>query len=299
VSRSQQRARGWGIPVPDDPSQVIYVWWDALGNYVSALDFGGTAEAYRDWWLGADRRVHLVGKGVLRFHAIYWPAMLLSAGAPLPTDILVHDHLTVAGQKISKSGTSVDPVGLTTQFGTDAVRWWLLRDVPRAGDADFTAGRLVARADDELAGGIGNLVNRVVTMVHRYRDGRPPPAASATVPTDAENLTGTVARAPAAIEAALAGYDFRRATAPVLAIVEAANRYVERAAPWHLARAERTDASAGARLDAVLAVLLGAVDAVSGELGPFLPDGAARIGAQCTPIAGRLPQPRPVFVRLG
>jgi methionyl-tRNA synthetase len=107
VSRSVARARGWGIEVPGDPSQVIYVWWDALGNYITALNYGTDSRAdrnadYQRWWAGADRRVHVVGKGVLRFHAVYWPAILLSAGEPLPTEIFVHDYLTVNGRKISK-----------------------------------------------------------------------------------------------------------------------------------------------------------------------------------------------------
>src|SRR5262249_47461503 len=151
-----------------DADQVIYVWWDALGNYITSLDFGGDGDAYRRWWVESDHRVHLIGKGVLRFHAVYWPAMLLSAGLPLPTDILVHDYLTVDGQKISKSaGAHVDPVELAERYSTDALRWWLLREVPRVGDVDFTVDRLVSRANDELASGVGNLVNRVVTMIHR------------------------------------------------------------------------------------------------------------------------------------
>src|ERR1022692_241477 len=157
ISRSAGRARGWGIPVPGDPGQVIYVWWDALGNYLTALGYGTGDANVASWWTGASRRIHVLGKGVLRFHAVYWPAMLASAGLPLPTDILVHDYLTIEGRKISKSGgTTVDPAELAAQYGSDAVRWWLLRDVPRAGDTDFTAGRLVARANDELANGIGN-----------------------------------------------------------------------------------------------------------------------------------------------
>ena len=155
---------------------MIYVWWDALGNYVTALGFGSGGEDYRRWWAGAQRRIHLAGKGVLRFHAVYWPAMLLSAGQPLPTDILVHDYLTAGGRKISKSGgATADPAALAGQYGTDAVRWWLLREVPRTGDADFTVERLVSRANDELANGLGNLVNRVVAMIHRYRRDRFPP----------------------------------------------------------------------------------------------------------------------------
>ncbi len=154
VSRSTARAHGWGIPVPGDPGQVIYVWWDALGNYVTALGYGTDEANLSRWWTGADRRIHVLGKGVLRFHAVYWPAILASAGLPLPTDILVHDYLTVEGRKISKSGgTTVDPAALAADYGTDAVRWWLLRDVPRIGDADFTRERLVSRGNDELVNG--------------------------------------------------------------------------------------------------------------------------------------------------
>ena len=184
ISRSRRRARGWGIPVPGDPGQVMYVWWDALGNYVSALGYGtGGAGGYDRWWVHGVRRVHLAGKGVLRFHAVYWPAMLLSAGEPLPTEVLVHDYLTIDGRKISKSGGgSADPAALAREFGTDAVRWWLLREVPRVGDADFTAQRLVARANADLAGGLGNLVSRTVAMVHRYRAGVVPDPASEADP---------------------------------------------------------------------------------------------------------------------
>ena len=114
-------------------------------------------------------------QGVLRFHAVYWPAILLSAGLPLPTDILVHDYLTIDGRKISKSGgtgLAASPDTLAGRFGTDAVRWWLLREVPRVGDTDFTVARLITRANDDLANGLGNLVSRVTSMAHRYRQGR-------------------------------------------------------------------------------------------------------------------------------
>jgi methionyl-tRNA synthetase len=284
VSRSRSRARGWGIEVPDDPDQVIYVWWDALGNYLSALDYGDGpgGAAYERWWSGARRRVHLAGKGVVRFHAVYWPAMLLSAGEPPPTDILVHDYLTVDGHKISKSsGVTVDPAGLAAAYGTDAVRWWLLREVPRVGDADFTLARLAGRANDELANGLGNLVNRVVAMIHRYRDGHVPAADGAGVPEPLDAVAEAIHRAPYEIDAGLADVDYRRATSGVWNVVDTANRAVNLLRPWDLAKAERAgDRHAGTRLDATLAGLIGACRAIPELLAPFLPDAAAGIARQ-------------------
>ena len=339
ASRSTARARGWGIPVPGDPSQVIYVWWDALGNYVTALGYGTEGRDYRRWWTEADRRVHLVGKGVLRFHAVYWPAILLSAGEPLPTDILVHDYLTIGGNKISKSGgvaaasevaataggaaagagavaggpeDTPDPVVLVDRYGTDAVRWWLLREVPRVGDADFTAARLVARANADLANDLGNLVSRVVTLVHRYREGIVPSAPSSTgdqpdrgprpgdrLTAPGRRLVAACDRAPERVASALAAFDFRAATTAIWDVVEEANRYVELSEPWHLARAEKNgDVGAGGLLDSSLVLLWRACAQLGRELGPFLPDLAARVRAACDLTAGRLPPPQPVFPRI-
>lgn len=298
VSRSHRRARGWGIPVPDDPSQVVYVWWDALGNYVTSLGYGTGDAAYDQWWATSERRVHLVGKGVVRFHAVYWPAMLLSAGLPLPTDILVHDYLTVAGRKISKSGgTTVDPAALAAAYGTDAVRWWLLRDVPQIGDADFTPDRLTSRADADFAGGLGNLVHRIVTMIHRYRGGTVPSPDAA--PTAVATLVDVYQDAPGLIDTALAGFDFRRATRAAWSIVEEANRCIDAARPWELARAERQgDGEAARSLDTVLATLVTACRVLAEELRPFIPDAAARIAEQVTPVDGSLPASHPLFPRL-
>jgi methionyl-tRNA synthetase len=310
VSRSTRRAHDWGIPVPGDPSQVMYVWWDALCNYISSLGYGAGGPGYQRWWLGSDRRVHLLGKGVLRFHAVYWPAMLLSAGEPLPTDVLVHDYLTTDGHKISKSGgNTADPVALATEFGTDAVRWWLLREVPRVGDTDFTVARLTDRANADLAGGLGNLVSRTVAMVHRYRGGLVPGGGAVTADPDARELAGLCLRVPGQVREALDRYDFRAATAAIWQIVDAANRYIEQAAPWRLARAEtrRDDrtgevaAEAAARLDAVLATAIGACRCLAVQLAPFVPGVAARVASQCWPAPGgpaELPAAEPVFARV-
>jgi methionyl-tRNA synthetase len=298
VSRSTERARGWGIGVPGDPDQVIYVWWDALGNYLTALDYGCDGGQLRRWWTGASRRIHLLGKGVLRFHAVYWPAMLLSAGEAVPTDIVVHGYLTENGRKISKSSgapgsiSTVDPYDLVARYGTDAVRWWLLREVPRGADADFTVDRLVNRANDELANGLGNLVNRVVSMIHRYYDGHlpeTPPSAP-----DAESLDATIRNAPALVAAALEDFDYRRATEAVWQIADEANRYVNHVRPWDLAKAGDR-----AELADVLTALLRACQAIGRHLAPFLPDAAARISGQCTPNeCGLLPPPAPLLPRL-
>ena len=330
VSRSVRRARGWGIAVPGDPSQVIYVWWDALGNYITALGYGAKgarAVDYQRWWVEADRRVHLVGKGVLRFHAVYWPAILLSAGAPLPTDIVVHDYLTVDGRKISKSAgaagqASSDPVALVRAYGVDALRWWLLREVPRTGDTDFTVDKLVARANQDLANGLGNLVSRVSALAHTYRNGVVRPcrrphgtsrwlaaagdgdAAGEDWPSDAVALAETIERTPDSVRAALARADFRAGAAAVFEIVEQANRYIEATEPWHLGRAERagtvlaTAGSAGRRLDEVLGALVAACQVLAAEIWPFLPDLAARVAAACDDFGGTLPKPQRVFPRI-
>jgi methionyl-tRNA synthetase len=299
VSRSRDRAAGWGISVPGDPDQVVYVWFDALANYITALGYGaGASAAYQRWWAGADRRVHLLGKGVLRFHAVYWPAILLSAGLPLPTELRVHDYLTVAGARISKSaGNGVDPAQVVARVGPDALRWWLLREVPRVGDADFTIERVLARANDELANGFGNLVNRVVSLVHRYRSGRVPDLSQP--PAGWQDLQAARDQAAGLISEALANSDFRAATAPIWALAQAANRLISSTRPWELARAAAADGGqAGRELDAVLATLVETSRELAWHLAPFLPDLAARIARQVGAPGGLLPPASPVFARL-
>ncbi len=286
VSRSVDRAHGWGIPVPADPGQVIYVWFDALGNYISALDYGTGGPCLRRWWTGSNRRVHLLGKGVVRFHAVYWPAILASAGLPLPTDLFVHDYITVDGAKIGKSaGNAIDVTSLVADYGADALRWWLLREVAKAGDTDFTLDRLIARANDELANGIGNLVHRVVALVCKYRDGLVPAANGRDRP-GAERLERARCQATELIEAALADGDFRQATSAVFAIADEANKYISQTEPWRLVKAERAgDRQAVGQLDAVLAALIETCRELAGHLSPFLPEAAARIEAQCYPAS--------------
>jgi methionyl-tRNA synthetase len=298
VSRPAARAGGWGIPVPGDPGQFIYVWWDALANYITALGYGGDERPYRDWWVNSGERVHVIGKGVTRFHAVYWLGLLLSAGQPLPSAICVHEYLSAGGAKLSKSaGNAVSPYDLAGRFGTDAVRWWLLRDVARLGDTDFTAGRLVTRANSDLANGVGNLQNRTLTLVHRYREGRiPGPAGAGPLGTE---LVAACQALRQLIDDALAGFDFRAATGAIWSVVQAGNRLVETERPWALAGRERQgDDAAATRLDGLLGVLAEACRVLATELQPFIPAGASALSSQFRTKRGAIAAPAPVFARL-
>ena len=302
ASRRPRRAGGWGIPVPGDPGQVIYVWWDALGNYITAWATVTDRRRRRGGagGPGPAERIHLAGKGVLRFHAVYWPAMLLSAGLPLPTAIFVHDYLTIGGAKISKSQRR--PRRPTrprspAAYGADAVRWWLLREVPRTGDADFTAERLVARANEDLANGLGNLVSRVTSMVHRYRDGVVPAAGDLAAGRD----HGARPRGAGRGLRHAAGPDRRGAGPPGLPRRDGrpgrADRPGQPVHRGHRAVAagpggRRRRLAAAAQLDAVLAALTGACRTLAAELAPFLPGLSAKVAAACDGSSGRLPPPR-------
>ena len=276
VSRAQERARGWGIPVPGDPGQVIYVWFDALANYVTAVESGVDGDLYRRWWRGSDERLHVIGKGIVRFHAVYWPAILLSAGQPLPTTIFVHDYLTVEGRKLAKSlGTAIDPWQVIQRYGSDALRWWFVRDVPRAGDADFRDELVAARAN-ELADGLGNLINRTIALVSRYApDGI---EATSTRSAEATSLRTLCDDLPSTIDEALDAFDLRRAATALWNVVTEANRFVSATQPWAVAKAARAGDDEGAeRLAEVLAVLVRACRVITGELRPFLPAATERI----------------------
>ncbi len=296
VSRSTARARGWGIPVPGDPDQVIYVWYDALANYISAPGYANDPDSFDRWWNHAER-VHVIGKGIIRFHAVYWPAILLSTGLALPDVIFVHEYLTADGAKISKSVSgAADPVELAERYGTDPLRWWFVREVARSGDTDFTVARMVARVNEDLANNIGNLVNRTVSMVNRYRAGRIPQARADG--TAAAQLRAVRAEAGATIASSLDAFDFRRATEAVVRIGDEGNRYVEAVRPWELAKAARSDPAASVALDAVLGELVDTCRDLGRHLDPFLPQAAARIAAQCGDGGGTVPAAGPVFPRL-
>ena len=287
VSRSNERARGWGVPVPGDPSQVIYVWFDALTNYISSLDYGASdVGAYRRWWVEADERCHVIGKGILRFHAVYWPAFLLAAAEPLPTHIRVHPYLTLGQLKLSKStGTSVNPTHVASTYGTDVLRWWFCRDVAETADTDFTIERLVSRANEDLAGGIGNLINRIVSLVHRYRDG-------AMHSTEVDPLEA-VADLPERTRQLIAAFELRRAAQAIVDAVGALNQQLEETTPWRLAK----DPDATDQLDTVLSTQLACARLIADALVPIAPSLARRAQRQLSqdPV---LPPLEPLIARL-
>lgn len=292
VSRPSTRAAGWGIPVPDDPDQVVYVWFDALANYLTGLGYGSGGDDYARWWDADTERVHVVGKGIVRFHAVYWVAFLISAGLPLPTRVYVHDYLTVHGAKIAKSGAqAADPATVVDTYGADALRWWLLADPAPVGTTDFTEQRLVAAYNRDLANNLGNLTSRTLTLARRAGKRETTPAEAVGV-----DLRDAAAALPARVDAALARYDFRAACAAITRLAEAGNRLIELEAPWHLAKAADTgDAAAAARFHAVIDTLLHTCRIAATELEPFIPTGAARLTRQLDHADSK---PTPAFPRL-
>ncbi|MFN8439375.1 MAG: methionine--tRNA ligase [Caldilineaceae bacterium] len=281
ISRSQARAHGWGIPVPGDVSQVIYVWFDALTNYISALEYGNPDEqsCYQQYWVEADQRIHLIGKDITRFHAIYWPAMLLSAGVPLPTSIFVHGFLTINGRKISKSlGNVVDPLQLITSYGVDGVRYYLLRKIPATQDGDFSEPEFVRTYNADLADQLGNLVSRVLKMIIQYCDGKVPVPTQYTA-VDQE-LIDLIANVQPQIELELRQFALHKALTLVWSVIEAANKYVVTTEPWIVARqlkAQPDNINLQQRLDTILFVLAETLHLIAVLLRPFLPKIAATI----------------------
>ena len=304
ISRSVARARGWGIEVPDNPGQVMYVWVDALANYITALDYATEGPNFLRYWLAAPDRVHVIGKGILRFHAIYWPAMLLAAGVPLPTHVVVHGYLTIGGQKMSKSlGNVIDPAEVADGFGSDPLRYYLLREFSPFADGDFTTEKLAGRYRSDLANDLGNLLNRTVSMIGRYRDSMIP---MASVGTELEDELWRVAEsASARVEQAMRGYNPQEALTAIWEVVTRANGYVEASAPWTLAKQEREGGSTE-RLDTVLSTLAMVLGRLAWMLAPFLPATSQKIavqlgsaGIEFAPTPGqRVATPQPIFPRL-
>jgi methionyl-tRNA synthetase len=265
ISRGFSR---WGIPVPGDESQVIWVWLDALPAYLTGVGYPDGAEFGRFW--PAD--VHVIGKDITRFHAVVWPAILMAAGLPVPHKVHAHGFINIEGEKMSKSrGIFIEPLQLVYRFGSDAVRWVLLGEVPFDRDGDFSMTNFVDRYNADLANDYGNLVSRTTKMVQRYFDGRVP-APGPRDPID-EELRSTAARIVPVYDAAMDRLEFSEAMAAAQQLVGRANKYIEETAPWVLHREHDP------RLATVCADLLEAIRVSTILLHPIIPRATARVAA--------------------
>ena len=262
ISRAGQH---WGIPLPFDAGSVVYVWFDALINYISAIGYGQDEALFERWW-PAD--LHVIGKDITRFHCVVWPAMLMSAGLPLPRQVFGHGFVNFKGQKMSKSlGTVLDPLDAAAKFGPDPLRLYLVKEIPYGGDGDFSWERFEERYNVDLANNLGNLVNRLAVMVDKYRQGTLP-AAPGTPGRLASLADALVAR----YRKAMHGYALHEATFAAFALVDAANEYIAETEPWTLARRGEQE-----RLTQVLSDVVESVRIASVLLLPVMPGSAAEI----------------------
>lgn len=262
----------WGVPVPGDPDQVLYVWFDALTNYLTAAGFPDNGAQFARYW---PANVHIIGKDIVRFHCLYWPAMLMSADLPLPLQIAVHGFTTLEGRKVSKStGNVISPIDLVDEFGADAVRYYVLRSLSFTADSDFTRAGLIQRYNDELAKDLGNLLNRVLNMLTRYRQGVIPRANDlGALELDLQRVA---AEARQDAEKALRNWEIGRSIESIWSLVKRANQYLEQSEPWKLAR----DPAQSKRLDSVLFSAAEALRLLAIYLAPFVPVASAEMLSQ-------------------
>ncbi len=260
----------WGIPVPFDPDHRIYVWIDALSNYITALGYGSDDDSlFRRYW---PANLHIVGKDIARFHVVIWPALLLALGLPLPKRVFAHGWLNIGGQKISKSrGNSVDSVPLVSRYGVDAVRYYLLRAMPFGPDGNYTEEALVRRINEDLANDLGNLLSRTTQMINKFAGGKiPAPGRTDGV------LEAAAQEALAEAERALEELRLSDALAAIFRLVNRANKYIEERTPWSLARQPDRDEE----LAGVLYSLAETLRVTAAALVPFLVETPERIYGQ-------------------
>ncbi|MBW3601851.1 MAG: methionine--tRNA ligase [Actinobacteria bacterium] len=261
----------WGVPCPWEPGHVFYVWFDALLNYVTAVDFGADDEAFARRW-PAD--VHLIGKDILRFHAVYWPAMLIAGGLQPPRRVFAHGFLLVGGEKMSKSNaTGIYPADLVAHFGVDCYRYYFLREISFGQDGTFSWESMEARYTTDLANDLGNVVNRVLNMVGSYCDGRVPDPGGPPGPAEAA-LAGDHAAAVEGMRA-MDGLDFKRALEALWTLVSGLNRYVEARAPWSLHKRGATG-----DLGRCLYTCVDMLRVIAVLISPVMPDAAGALWAK-------------------
>lgn len=257
ISRSQERAKGWGIDVPGDSTQKIWVWFDALANYITALGYGSEDDSkFNNYWQNNSEKMHIIGKGIIRFHAVYWPAMLLSAGIEVPNIIISHGYITVNNEKISKSlGNTIDPFDLVEKYGTDAVRYFLLAEIPSLSDGDFTYEKLEKRYNADLAKGIGNLFARTLAMVEK--------AGLTQIKIQPNEFT--LNEVSETWEKYNENFnDFSNTIKVIWELIKSCDKYIEEEKPWTLTDKEKQKE--------VFSNLLFALKNISEMIEPFLPE---------------------------
>ena len=260
ISRSQERAKNWGVPVPDDNSQIMYVWFDALSNYITGLDFAENGKLYQKYWQNSDKIVHIIGKDILRFHAVYWPAMLLSAGLKLPNEIFVHGFVTTGGEKMSKTlGNVVDPLEIAEKYGIDPLRFYLLKEIPAYDDGEFTIEDFIKRYNGDLANGLGNLVSRVLVLAKK---------AGIEKINEIEDVEEKINEILKRIKDNIEIFKFNEALNAVWELVNLGNQYIDSNEPWK---------KTGKELNSILSNLIYLIINLGWVLRPFLPETSEKI----------------------
>ncbi len=273
ISRPKSRL-SWGIELPFDKDYVTYVWFDALVNYLSALEYKLPSPSVDHYWPAS---VHLVGKDILTTHAVYWSTMLMALELPLPDTIFAHGWWTVDGEKMSKSrGNVVDPHTMVDRYGADAFRYFLLREVPFGQDGDFSEQAMVTTINNDLANGIGNLLSRTLTMVERFSAGSIPPPGSSAIPALEAQIEQTALALPDRVEAGSSKLQFRDNVQDMQALVKLCDEYIDKAAPWQLAKKPEDRP----RLQTVLNTTAKALRLLSVLLYPYVPHAAEQLARQ-------------------